>query len=66
MCSESKILGIDGFFLLFLTYLRKHNTKARKITWNETALSKKYIYFGQTLKRERKRGKQKLRLSVNQ
>lgn len=41
------------FFLLFLTYLRKHNTKARKITWNETALSKK-IYFGQTLKKERK------------
>lgn len=53
MCSESKILDIYGFFLLFLTYLRKHNTKARKITWNETALSKK-IYFGQTLKKERK------------
>lgn len=44
------------FFLLFLTYLRKHNTKARKITWNETALSKYiYIFWTNTEKREKER-----------
>lgn len=74
MSSESQIsnfpiqVGIDGItFFFFLTCGRKHNTKARKITWKETSLSKRDLFWRSAKKKKRKkRGKQKLRLPANQ
>lgn len=71
MSSESQIsnfpiqVGIDGItFFFFLTCGRKHNTKARKITWKETSLSKRDLFWRSAKKKKLKNKKLKTKIKI--